>query len=105
MSCMVSGQCWTMAMARSRPPRELFPWRSVEPGLARLLRQPHRVELIVQEVAPRNRPAPHASAARDDAMLLKGVSSSGCAVRSHDPLSPRRIGPGLALDRRVGRSS
>src|SRR2546422_5579745 len=43
-----------------------FPMRSVPPLAERLLGEPHGVELLVQEVAGRDRPATHPRAVRDD---------------------------------------
>src|SRR4030095_6991941 len=38
-----------------------------------LLRQPDRVELLIEEVRRRDRPAPHLAAVGDDAVLLERV--------------------------------
>src|SRR5438132_14128494 len=43
------------------------------PCRARLLRQPDRVELLVQEVRRRDRPTPQPGAVRDDAVPLQRV--------------------------------
>ena len=54
-----------------------YPQSSERPGqavaLLDSLRQPHRVELLVQEVAGRDRPAPHLGAVRDDPVVLQRV--------------------------------
>src|SRR5947209_6637546 len=62
-----------------------LPMRSVPPLAERLLGEPHGVELLVQEVAGRDRPATHPRAVRDDAVPLERVESLHAPVAPHRP--------------------
>src|SRR2546426_9919532 len=109
-----------------RPPRStLFPYttlfrstmylpmRSVPPLAERLLGEPHGVELLVQEVAGRDRPATHPRAVRDDAVPLERVEIVRFLVEkpllelAHEPLALLRVDrptlPGVQLE--IGRAS
>src|SRR5437899_6014672 len=84
-----------------------LPMRSVPPLAERLLGEPHGVELLVQEVAGRDRPATHPRAVRDDAVPLERVEIVRFLVEkpllelAHEPLALLRVDrptlPGVQL--------
>src|SRR2546427_2169494 len=84
-----------------------LPMRSVPPLAERLLGEPHGVELLVQEVAGRDRPATHPRAVRDDAVPLERVEIVRFLVEkpllelAHEPLALLRVArptlPGVQL--------
>src|SRR2546425_1233667 len=87
-----------------------LPMRSVPPLAERLLGEPHGVELLVQEVAGRDRPATHPRAVRDDAVPLERVEIVRFLVEkpllelAHEPLALLRVDrPTLPGPRASGR--
>src|SRR2546422_2631252 len=91
-----------------------LPMRSVPPLAERLLGEPHGVELLVQEVAGRDRPATHPRAVRDDPVPLERVEIVRFLVEkpllelAHEPLALLRVDrptlPGVQLVE-IGRAS
>src|SRR2546426_1117803 len=84
-----------------------LPMRSVPPLAERLLGEPHGVELLVQEVAGRDRPATNPRAVRDDPVPLERVEIVRFLVEkpllelAHEPLALLRVDrptlPGVQL--------
>src|SRR5215470_5725451 len=64
---------WPPATATTGSSTPPTPRASARAERAPLLGEPHRIELVVQEVARGDGPAPHFRAVRDDAVPLQGV--------------------------------